>query len=185
MAHDIKLGQLVDETQGRDAVHIAIAPVVAAEQMYPGEHVGLLPDGRVSTSAEPHIGIADPFLTRRVQPGDRLLVMLYPNTITTLRHEWTHPAFAALVPAVVALSPIDESRIWLEKLAANLDLTLNALLAAAERWIMDEEYTTQQGSEHWRNTFYEYADAFWPHYQRFTGRTVVKEKQEAFFSCSC
>jgi len=88
------LGKIVadDEKLGRDAVHVAIAPVIAAECLIAGEHVGLLADGTASTHAA-HIGIVDPFLAVDVMAGQRFWLLLYPGTITDLRHVWTHPAF--------------------------------------------------------------------------------------------
>ncbi|MFO0822607.1 MAG: hypothetical protein U0792_05710 [Gemmataceae bacterium] len=40
------------------------------------------------------VGIVDPFLREAVRPGQRFWLFMYPNTVTTLRHEWTHPAYA-------------------------------------------------------------------------------------------
>lgn len=77
----------------RDAIHIAMAPVVAAERLQPGQHIGLLDDGRACASDKP-IGIVDPFLVDAVLPGHRLWLFLYPGTVTSLRHDWTHPAFS-------------------------------------------------------------------------------------------
>jgi hypothetical protein len=98
-----QLGQLITEDGWyRDAVHIAVVPVTAAESLVAGEHIGLAMNSksRVSADVSPHIGIVDPFLDkdRVIRTGDRFWMFLYPNTITSLRHVWTHPAFAATVP---------------------------------------------------------------------------------------
>jgi hypothetical protein len=92
------LGKLIDGDERRDAVHIAVAPVEAAQRLTPGQHVGLSDDGRAIASGVP-IGVVDPFLTTAVEPGQRFWLFMYPNTITSLRHVWTHPAFAPKVPA--------------------------------------------------------------------------------------
>jgi len=86
------LGKLVDETAQRDAIHIAIAPVVAGEALEPGQHVGLLA-GRASAAAKEKIGIVDPFLTEQVWEGQCFYLCLYQQTVTNLRHNWSHPAF--------------------------------------------------------------------------------------------
>lgn len=38
------IGQIIATEQFRDAIHVAVAPVVAGEQLHPGDHVGLLQD---------------------------------------------------------------------------------------------------------------------------------------------
>ena len=91
------LGRLIDGDARRDAVHIAVAPVTAGQELRPGERVGFLADGRVGAVGET-IGIIDPFLTASVREGERCWLFLYPNTITSLRHVWTHPSFVAKPP---------------------------------------------------------------------------------------
>ena len=107
---EANLGKLIDETAQRDAIHVAIAPVVAAEWLETGEHVGLLPDGRASKRSR-RIGVVDPFLRESVAPGQRFYMVLYPKSITSLRHDWTHPAFPRQV--LPAEGSREESELWL------------------------------------------------------------------------
>ncbi len=96
-----QLGHLIDNGERRrDAVHVAIAPVVAATELAPGQHVGFVRDGDTETvgASDTPLGVVDPFLTAPVQPGQRFWLCLYPNTITALRHIWTHPAFVPAIP---------------------------------------------------------------------------------------
>lgn len=95
-----KLGQLILGKAFRDAIHVAVAPVVAGEELSPGQQVFLIGEeafyalGKNSGS----IGIVDPFLARIVSKGERFWLCLYPGTTTSLRHAWTHPAFEPKVP---------------------------------------------------------------------------------------
>lgn len=98
-----QLGQLIqDGERRRDAVHIALAPVTAAERLAPGQHVGLVQAGNVELvgPCQDNIGIVDPFLTKDIEPGQRFWLCLYPGTITGLRHLWTHPTFTAAAAAI-------------------------------------------------------------------------------------
>lgn len=92
MKESVKLGVLIDGPAERDAVHVAVAPVTAGEDLQPGVNVGFNPDGTVGI-VSPLIGIIDPFLSRGPNKGQRCYVFLYPNTVTSLRHHWEHPAF--------------------------------------------------------------------------------------------
>ena len=107
---EANLGKLIDETAQRDAIHVAIAPVVAAHDMNPGMHVGLDAKGLANHVAV-HVGIVDPFLTSMVQKGQRFYMVLYPKSITSLRHDWTHPAFPRQV--LPAEGSREESELWL------------------------------------------------------------------------
>lgn len=98
MPHEIKIGQLItNPLQCRDAIHFACAPVVVAEgeMLHPGQHIGFLEGSttEVCGSAAKPLGIVDPFLKQRVYQGDHIWMLLYPDTIKSLRHEWEHPAF--------------------------------------------------------------------------------------------
>jgi hypothetical protein len=98
-----RLGQLIEDgDRRRDAIHIAVAPVTAAERLAPGQHVGLVQEGDLELvgPCDRTIGVVDPFLTEEVEAGQRFWLFLYPGTITGLRHVWTHPAFAAAAAVV-------------------------------------------------------------------------------------
>lgn len=79
----------IPEFAGRDAIHIAVIRRVAATTLYPGQHVDVdgLPNGNKT------VGIVDPYLTTPVYPGSQFWLLLYPRSITGLRHVWTHPDF--------------------------------------------------------------------------------------------
>jgi hypothetical protein len=179
------IGSLLSEDYGRDAIHIAVAPVIATQRLKPGQHVGLVADGQAG-SVEPTLGIVDPYLDADVKKGERFWLFLYPNTITSLRHEWTHPSFATAVTPTVRISQTDhvaKSRGWIEAHAAELDLTVNMLMRNAEEWLKYDEHTIQQGSEHWRDTFNPIE--FWHHYEIVTGTVVPPDKKHSFYCCTC
>lgn len=103
MEHGVQPGRLIqDGDRRRDAIHMAVAPVTATVRLAPGQHVGLVDlDNveRVGPTDSP-LGIVDPFLREEVEPGQRFWLFLYPDTITGLRHIWSHPVFAAAAAAV-------------------------------------------------------------------------------------
>src|SRR6185503_13211587 len=95
---DIGIGKLIRGNKvGRDAIHVAVIPMVAGEILTPGQHVGLAKDGRVIKSND-QVGVVDPYLKVSVRSGQRFWLFLYPGSITSLRHEWTHPKFKDAVP---------------------------------------------------------------------------------------
>lgn len=91
-----KLGKIIEDGERRrDAIHIAVAPVMASTALKPGDHIGLVEDGNTELAGpcENNIGIVDPYLTADVEEGQRFWMFLYPQSITSLRHIWTHPEF--------------------------------------------------------------------------------------------
>ena len=103
MDQGAQLGQLIqDGDRRRDAIHIAVAPVKAANRLAPGQHVGLVQEGNLELvgPCDRNIGVVDPFLVEEVERGQRFWLFLYPGTITGLRHVWTHPAFTKAAAAI-------------------------------------------------------------------------------------
>lgn len=104
-----QLGQLItDGERRRDAVHVAVAPVTAEGRLKPGMHVGFTRSNDNNWAGDhtqvidndrfEFVGIVDPFLEEDVDAGQRFWMFLYPNTITSLRHVWSHPAWEIKPP---------------------------------------------------------------------------------------
>lgn len=93
------VGELCKVGAKRDAIHVAVIPVVAALIMRPGDRVALNHEGKAYplglTDEVKPIGIVDPFLNDYVRAGETFWLFMMPNSITSLRHVWTHPAFRA------------------------------------------------------------------------------------------
>lgn len=178
--NEIKLGELLSKNSGdRDAIHIAIVPVVATEVLFPGQHVGFAREGDTTNVSKTGkvIGVVDPFLKREVREGQRFYMMLLPNTITSLRHEWTHPAFESTG------SPIETSRKWIEDFAATIDQTYTRLMDAATKYVMYEE-CTYDNEEKYKIIDWDQWPEFWKHYEIVTG-TKIADKESHPFTCSC
>src|ERR1700742_704055 len=108
---NLEIGKIHKEEQHRDAVHMAIAPAVAGEMLPAGKHISLV-DGKAFGSGTP-IGIVDPFLMDVVRKGQKFWIFLYPGSITSLRHEWTHPAFQdnpVAEPAPITEAELEQAR---------------------------------------------------------------------------
>ncbi len=173
------VGHLIGPDVRRDAIHVAVEPVVASERLQPGQHVGFVGRGTVSQLG-PHVGIVDPFLDRFVEPGERFLLFVFPRRITGLRHVWSHPDFD---DEEVLGSPA-YSRRWIESFAAKLGKTFNELMDAARLWIDDNEYSSDP-SERYKDYYREFG-TFWHHYELVTQQPLPDHvDRENFFTCSC
>lgn len=174
---EAKLGFLISETSERDAIHVAIAPVVAAENLDPGDHVGLNPEGKATTNSDKKLGIVDPFLTKYLQPGDRFYLVLYPNTVTGMRHHWFHPAFKlADVP-----QDISESVAFIQHVAKSAGIEYVELMMAADDFVKHGTYLCEGGR--WEG--FGVGDEFWDHYEKVVGKKVDEDDRGAIFTCSC
>lgn len=177
MSEPIKLGKLITDTQHRDAIHIAIVPVTSEYILTRGQHVRLAKGS--TTKVEPSgshlyedsIGIVDPFLLDLIHPGEQFWLLLYPQTITSLRHEWTHPAF-----------PVEsESERWLREFADETGVTYSRLMSATEEWLKVGNWLIGGDEMVGKHV----PDEFWEHYEKVTGRAVDENKKHSFFSCAC
>ena len=184
------LGTIIDETAGRDAIHLAVEPAIAGHMLHPGENVGFLPNGMVGHCDKP-LGIVDPFLKAPVKPGQRFWLVVYPRQITSLRHVWEHPAFAKSeqpkASATMESAKI-ESEAWLRDFCDHADcpgyeavmalITGNGDVEYGDRF--DDEYLHFDG----RDAHGEIPPEFWYHAEIVTGMKFEGRKP-SYFSCSC
>lgn len=90
----IKLGEIITGEAKRDAMHIAVVPMIAHEVLYPGQRICCTLWNRAKRAETNAIGIVDPFLDHPVPIEAEFWVLMLPNTVTNLRHEWDHSALA-------------------------------------------------------------------------------------------
>jgi hypothetical protein len=186
---DVEVGKLIGESEARDAIHVAIAPVQALVALYPGTHVGLF-RGKATKGVRDPIGIVDPFLPQysKVEADQWFWLFLYPRTITSLRHNWAHPAFPE--PASTAITSREQSEQWLREFCSIADCpgyeTVMRLIKegkyddgeyAAGR--MDSEYMHFDGSD----AHGEIPAEFWVHVENVLGHPATVKP--SYFSCSC
>jgi hypothetical protein len=94
------LGETPAEDSRRDAVHIAVIPIVAGEMLCPGDRV-CIRDNCAYLLGGKEVGIVDPFLTvDTVKKGEQFWLLMLPLTVTDLRHTWRHWAFKTKIPEV-------------------------------------------------------------------------------------
>lgn len=181
------LGTIIEDG-GRDAIHLAVEPVIAGQDLKPGNHVGLR-DGKAfkfSTKDKTPIklvGIVDPFLNGNVLEGKMFWLIVYPRQITSLRHVWEHPDFAPVQEKAIEKDPLEDkwlSEKWLRDFCMTndcpaYDTVMREYLDGAAKG--DYFYF---GGEDAHGSI---PDEFWDHMEVVTGKKI-KHRPE-YFSCSC
>lgn len=181
------LGTIFTEGE-RDAIHLAVEPVIAGESIRPGQDItirdgqayganGYLPDEKM-------LGIADPFLKNVIRPGQKFWLVVYPRQITSLRHVWSHPDFPESIQPhdqSGISDPVEASKAWITAFAAELDQTYSRLMRAADQWYYDND-CTYDNSEVYKDHYHKFPE-FWEHYKIVTGREP--SGKDSFFTCSC
>lgn len=179
---DVKPGLLLgaDGPEGRDAIHVAIVPVTLAQILRPGDHVGLVPGSGDEVMAEgptvTSIGIIDPYVRAASLPvGTRTWLFLYPQTITGLRHVWTHPAFSE-----------EASTAAPDKVLAEKTLRY---FADYTGWMFEEavanltEYAETGYGDFGLTIGVDIEPEVWDALEAYTGRRV--KHRTSYFSCAC
>lgn len=183
------LGTIIEDG-GRDAIHLAVEPVIAGERLMPGENIGL-DEGKAYNNSRGDIvkfvGIVDPFLKAPVEPGQKFWLVVYPRQITSLRHVWSHPDFEESTPEPVAQSLQERSKEWIEDWALTIPLAYDVVMNGAADWVDSKqkgewgEYLCFGGLLEGESV----PDEFWIHYEIVTGKQVLESHRGSFFTCSC
>lgn len=168
----IEIGKIINNKQEKDAIHVAVAPVIAYHDLMPGEHIGFIKDDNrtVGSMAGKKLGIVDPYLTEAVNKGQQFWMFLYPNTITSLRHDWIHPEFNEQA------SRVKESQEWIENWAAQYGMSYDYAMECGNKrdFFLGEVYYDQISPE------------FWSHFEIITGQIISTEvRNETYFHCAC
>lgn len=94
------LGMIHFKPEHRDAIHLAVEPVVASQYLLVGSKIGIIkgiayPTGKQldDGSIVPYHGIVDPFLPSCPKTGESFWFVMAPRLVTSLRHVWEHPDF--------------------------------------------------------------------------------------------
>lgn len=196
MSHSIELGRRIYGYQERDAVHVAVVPVIASEQLSRGQRVKLTPETRdhvSSAGTNDYIGVVDPFLyDDTIGRGERFLILLRPDSVTSMRHHWSSPDFSVAID-------VESSERWLRNFIEVSDMPdYDVVMAAAVGDpVSDVEGYADYGQAYsihdtsdggyllfnGRDAHCEIPDEFWDHVEMVTGRTVPHRVSS--FSCSC
>ena len=186
---EARLGELITEPgeqNQRDAIHIAIVPIKARNNLQPGQRVGVTPDGEWAGTPgglfSEAVGIVDPYMEQRVLGGQTFWLCLFQGSVHTLRHEWTHPCF----PGTVS----DKPRISGEQMMA--EQRVRAFVAQECSWRTYEEFLDeakdavsmghgiQMGNNESVNTY----DELLQDIGILTG-IDVSDKEGPWFRCAC
>lgn len=183
MSGDIGIGRLIEGFEQRDAIHIAVAPATAGCDLYPGQGVRHNPLGEAIGHSNP-IGIVDPFLKDKVRKGQRFWMFLNPGSITSLRHDWTHPEFKP-EPEQAKVAPGDKVRagLWLKEFAQRERMDFGRLADIMKN--VEESGEAWCGDDDNQESFNDQKAELIHQWEVYTGRPMPHSSNDVYFSCAC
>jgi hypothetical protein len=184
------LGTIIppEKEVGRDAIHLATLCVTSDVTVYPSQHVGI--NGAKAHPNFKHVGIVDPFLKMPIMPGEKFLVVIYPRTIESLRHVWSHPDIPeegiAVTSSKTTIPTIEDLIAALDKLGRTQDPPVDGETLYTAMYT-GEEYIHFSGTDaHGR---IDIPNELWEMYDIIhTGRSALDPREGGdgiYFSCSC
>jgi hypothetical protein len=193
------LGTILDGTQHRDAIHIAVDPVEAGADLPRGSHITVkngiaMP---ATEGSEDDLGIVDPFLpVKKVKKGQQFWFLMHPRMVKSLRHVWSHPAFPDEAGVLHKKTDADiaASELWLRKFCDEADCPgydiVMKLISEGSLSSPDSEYYDTGGTYDDEYLHFSGSDAhgsippeFWDHAELVLGRKLTQ--RPTYFSCSC
>lgn len=185
------LGTLpIPDNSGRDAIHLAVEPVVAGWHMLPGQLAKIEDGEAVGATRDDATGIVDPFIAGSVQPGQRFWFVVLPRTITSLRHVWNHPAF----PEEASYHADADEHYVTDKAASEAWMRKWAVKHIGDGYygdgrVSDEDayaFAIKAGKENHIGPYESARDhidnKWWGHWETITGK---RGDRDTYFSCSC
>jgi hypothetical protein len=178
----------------RDAIHIAIMPVIVDDDyMAPGSEVKFVPGSKdtvrcVTNYSEQGIGIIDPYINRFngvLRKGDKVWLFLRPNSVTGMRHHWKHPGIDD--QEVIT----NQSEIWLLNFADRYGMAFDEMVQIAK----DGTDNAEGGDCIVANAVDIHSaedldagdyDLFWTHMEAFTNMKFDDaHRKRVGWSCTC
>lgn len=181
-----KIGTILQQYEPRDAVHVAVFSAYCDYALNRGDRVKLVPgfNNKVIKSDDEGIGVVDPFLLTPVYEGQIFYVFMYPNTIISLNHNWTHPSFLKNEDPKTNMG---EAEKWLRAFClmnlADFDELIPAVLECTNR-SNGPHFGTDRGADLLREKDYE----FWHYIEQYTGNKFSEDHRELVAnntSCAC
>ena len=177
----------------KDAIHIAIAQVSAGEELKAGDRVGFKDKEGIVFKDATHIGLVDPFIQTPIKKDNLFYLFLYPNSVTSLTHQWEHPSFDRSPERIAAADK------WLKKHSqayfANEDDYGFSDWEGTNYHRFIEEFKASNVSayaygddfsEHYNSNIDGFRKKFWDNLEIVTGIAATKEQRDQeYFSCSC
>lgn len=176
------LGCVITSAEKRDAIHLAVEPVIAGAELAPGQHITVRNGIAIAAAVGRGLGIVDPFLAETVYEGYRFWMVLYPRTVRSLRHVWSHPAFPDETPSSSpdCLAPKERAFARIAQVAAEHQVTAEELIEGAKQYL-----ATGRSMHFGFDIDYRDMAPFWLDYEVVTDEEVPDEKKGYFFSCKC
>ncbi len=180
---DTVLGEVPEVEGARDAIHIAVIAVKAGSLLMPGSSVSIR-DGVGVIDHVNTLGIVDPYRTSPIKKGDMFWLCLLPNTVTGMKHHWTHPAFSEdTVAHETDKYTKAGAEAWLREQCPGLGLTFEELIDPDSPLVKGDWLITEMNQSA-QDLWYEIEKEFWGYYFAYTGRHVDYDDR-GHFSCSC